>query len=144
MKRFFLYLLLFPIITSLLAILWHVVVDGNVSFSILIGLPGYFLWLVYFNYLPPALAVAAADRLPLAKRWHRFATIALVGWVSTFLTSAAIYGAHWAAFVPALVGAVAAAICCLLVDQLNRERISEFSLKIGNAIKLLRRWPETN
>jgi hypothetical protein len=80
----------------------------------------------------------------LAKRWHRFAAIALVGWVSTFLTAAAIYGARWAAFAPALVGAVAAAICCLLVDQLNRERISEFILKIRNAIKRLRRWPEAN
>ena len=144
MKRFFLYLLLFPIITSLVALLWHVVVDEKISFSIVIGLPSYFLWLVYFNYLPPALAIVAADRLPLGMRWHRFATIALMGWVSTFLTSAAIYGAHSGAIVPALVGAVAVTICRLLIDQLNRECISELSLKTRDVIKLLRRWPETN
>jgi hypothetical protein len=144
MKRFFLYLLLFPVIASLVATLWHFVLYGNVSFSIVIGLPRYFLWSVYFNYLPPALAIAAADRLLLPERWYRSATIALVGYASTFLTLTAIYGAHWGALVPALVGAVAATICCLLVDQLNTERLSELSLKIRNAIKILRRWPEAN
>ncbi len=148
MKRFILYLVFVPVIASLLAALFQVALYGGNSFTILMRLPGYFLWLAYFNWLAPALAIATADWLLSPDKRQRLGAIAAVGYVSTFLTDTVIYGLfsrgwQWGKLLPGLVGATAALICCLLLDQLSRERLAKISSTIGNTIKALRRWPET-
>jgi len=82
MKRFVLYLVLVPI----------TVMSGGNPFNLLLRLPGYFLWSAYTSWLVTALAMATADRLLQSDRWLRLGTIAAVGYVSTFLTEAALYG----------------------------------------------------
>ena len=147
MKRFVLYLVLVPIIAPLVMGVLQAVIYGANPFSLVPQLPGYFLWSAYFNWLVPALAIATADRLLRSNKWQRLGTIAAVGYVSTFLTEAALYGLfpggwRWGVL-PGLIGAIAALVCCLLLDQLNRERLSKLGSTIHNTIKVLRRWPES-
>jgi hypothetical protein len=147
MKCFVLYLVLVPIIAPLVTGVFDAVMYGYNPFNLLLRLPGYFLWLAYFNWLVPALAIATADRLLRSDKWQRLGTIAAVGYVSTFLTDAALYGLfprgwQWGKLLPGLIGAIAALVCCLLLDQLNKERLSKFGSAIHNTIKALRRWPE--
>jgi len=149
MKRFVLYLVLVPIIAPLVTGFLQAVMSGGNSFSLALRLPGYFLWLAYFNWLLPAFAIATADRLLQSDKWRRLGMIAAVGCVSTFLTDAALYGLfprgwHWGNLWPGLIGAIAALVCCLLLDQLNKERLIRFGSTIHNMIKALRRWPESN
>lgn len=92
MKQFVLYLALVPIIAPLMTGIFQAVMSGGNPFSLALRLPGYFLWLVYFKWLVPALAIATADRLLRSDNWQRLGTIAAVGWISTFLTDAALYG----------------------------------------------------
>jgi hypothetical protein len=92
MKRFVLCLVLVPIIAPLVTGVFDAVMYGYNPFNLLLRLPGYFLWLAYFNWLVPALAIATADRLLRSDKWQRLGTIAVVGYVSTFLTDAALYG----------------------------------------------------
>jgi hypothetical protein len=147
MKRFVLYLVLVPIIGPLVTGVLQIVTSGGSPFSLLLRSPGYFLWLAYFNWLVPALAIATTDWLLRSGKWQRLPTIAAVGYISTFLTDAAFYGLfprgwQWGKLLPGLIGAVAALTCCLLLDQLNKERLRKFGSTIHNTIKALRRWPE--
>jgi hypothetical protein len=43
---------------------------------------------------------------------------------------------------PGLIAAIAALVCCLLLDQLNKERFSKSGSTIHGTIKALRRWPD--
>jgi hypothetical protein len=113
------------------------------------GLPGYFLWSAYFNWLVPTLAIATADQLLRSGKWQRLGTIAAVGYVSTFLTDAALYGLfpqgwQWGNLLPGLIGAITALVSCLLLDQLNKERLRRFISTFHNTMKALRRWPESS
>ena len=148
MKRFILYLVLVPIIAPLMTGVLQAAMYGYGAnqFNLLLRLPGYFLWSAYFNWLVPALAIATADRLLRSDKWQRLGTIAAVGFVSTFLTDAALYGLlprgwRWAVLLPGLIGAVAALVCCLLLDQLTKERLTKFGSTMYNTVKSLRRWP---
>ena len=150
MKRFVLYLVLVPIIAPLVTAVLQAVMYGITlvqSISFVVQLPGYFLWSAYTNWLFPALAIATADRLFRPGKWQRLGTIAAVGYVSTLLTIAALYGLfprgwRWGVLLSGVIGAMAAVVCCLLLDQLNKERLRKFGSTIHNTIKALRRWPE--
>jgi len=151
MKRFVLYLVLVPIIASLVTSVVQVVMYGYGinQFDLVLRLPGYFLWSAYFNWLVPALAIATADQLLRSGKWQRLGTIAAVGYVSTFLTDAALYGLfpqgwQWGNLLPGLIGAITALVSCLLLDQLNKERLRRFISTFHNTMKALRRWPESS
>ena len=124
MKRFILYLVLVPMIgPSVMGALQAVMYGGN-PFSLVLQLPGLFLWTAYFNWLVPALAIATADRLFRSDKWRHLGTIAAVGCFSTLLTEVALYGLfprswRWGMLLPGLAGAIAALVCCLLLDQFN-------------------------
>lgn len=147
MKRFVLYLVLVPIIAPLVTgVMQAIMYGGGNSFSLALRLPGYFLWFAYFNWLVPAFAIATTDRLLGSDKWQRLGTIAAAGYVSTFLTDATLYGLfprgwQWGKLLPGLIGAIAALACCLLLDQLNKVRLSKFGSAIHSTIKPLRRWP---
>jgi hypothetical protein len=147
MMRFVLCLVLFPIIAPLVTGVLEAVRYGYDPFIEVLQLPGYFLWSAYFNWLMPAFAVAIADRLLRSDKWRRLGTLAAVGCVSTLLTEAALYGLfprgwRWGALLSGLIGAIAALVCCLLLDQLNKERLSKFASTTRSTIKALRRWPD--
>jgi glucose-6-phosphate-specific signal transduction histidine kinase len=146
MKRFVLYLVLVPIIAPLIAGVWLAVRYEVNQFHKLREWPGVVLWRAYFNWLLPALAIATADRFLPSGKWKRLGTIAAVGCVSTLLTEVALYGLPsrgwgWGPLLPGLTGAIAALLCCLLLDQLNKERLSKLGSAISSTIKTLRRWP---
>jgi hypothetical protein len=146
MKRFVLCLVLVPIIAPLVMGVFRAAVYGDNQFIFMLQLPGFFLRTAYLNWLVPALAIATADRLLQSDKWQRLGTIATVGCVSTFLTEAALYdllprGWRWTELLPGLTGAIAAVVCSLLLDQLNKERLIKFGSTILNMIKVLRRWP---
>ena len=148
MRRFVLYLVLIPIIAPLVTGVFQAIMSGGNPFGLALRLPGYFLSLAYFNWLVPALAIATADWLLRCHEWQRLG-IAATGYVSTFLTDAAIYGLfargwQWGKLLPGFIGAIAALVCCLLLDQLNKERLIRLGSTIHNTIKALRRWPESS
>jgi hypothetical protein len=147
MKRFVLYLVLVPIVGPLVMGALQTLIYGGNPFSMVLQLPGFFLRTAYFNWLVPALAIATADRLFRSDKLQRLGTIAAVGCASTLVTEVALYGPfprgwQWGMLLPGFVGAIAALVCCLLLDQLNKERLSKFGSTIHNIIKTLRRWPD--
>ena len=149
MRRVVLYLFLVPIIAPLVIGISQATMSGGNPFSLALRLPGYFLWLQYYHWFLPALAIATVDRFFQSDRWQRLGMIAAVGCVSAFLTDAALYGLfpkgwQWEKLWPGLIGAIVALICCLLLDHLNKERLIIFGSTIHNAMRALRRWPESS
>jgi hypothetical protein len=149
MKRFVLFLVLMPIIAALVtcvaqAVMW---VDPTV-FRVLVRQPGYALWSAYVTWLLPALVVATADRLLRSYRWLRRLTIAAAAYVSTLPTEVVIYDLpssswRWGMLLwGPLLGAIASAICSLLLDHVTRERIRQLGSRVRKTIQTLRRWPE--
>jgi hypothetical protein len=137
-KRFVLYLALIPIIAALVTGVLQVVIYGGDPFTLVLQSPGDFLWLAYFKWLVPALTSATADWIFRSGKWPRLGTIAGVGFVSTLLT---FYGMFpwiwgWQVLLPGLTGAITALVCCWLLDQLNKERLSNFGPTIHNTAKL--------
>jgi hypothetical protein len=142
MKRIFLYLVLVPIIAPLATGVSQAIISGGNPFSIALQRPSYFLGSAYFNWLLPALTIAIADRLVQPDKRLRLGIIAAVGCVSTFVADVALYGFAPRSWQPGLIGAIAALVCCLLLDQLNRERLTVFGAAILSTINVLRRYPQ--
>jgi hypothetical protein len=136
--RFVLYLALIPIIAALVMGVLQAVTYGGDLFYVLLQSPGYSLWNAYFNWLVPALASATADWTLRSGKWLRRGTIAGVGFVSEFLTLYGLFprGWVWQMLLPGFTGAIAALVCCWLLDQLNKERLSNFDPTIHDTAKL--------
>jgi hypothetical protein len=146
MKRFALYLLLVPLIASVVAGAFQFALYGGDPFGPAMRVPGLFLWLAYVNWLVTALAVAIADGF-VDKR-QRLWVIAAAGCVSPFLTEAALYGLlsrswQWSVSLVGFIGAIAALASCLLIDQLSIDRLGRFCSAILGTIKVLRRYPNS-
>jgi hypothetical protein len=150
MKRFVLYLVLVPIIAPLANVVLLAALYRVNALNDLLLFPSIFFRVAYSAWLVPALAIATADRLLRSEKWQRLGMLAAVGCISTFLmyfTNEALYGFPngWqrGMLLPGLAGAIAALVCCLLLDRLNKERLRKFALTIRDTIKALRRWPES-
>jgi hypothetical protein len=136
--RFVLYLALIPIIAALvMGVLQAVMYEGDL-FNVLLQSPGYSLWDAYYRWLVPALASATADWTLRSGKWLRLGAIAGVGFVSEFLTLYGLFprGWVWQMLLPGLTGAIAALVCCWLLDQLSKVRLSNFDPTIHDTAKL--------
>ena len=144
MKRFVLYLLFVPIIAPVVEGVWMAVGYGFNQFHGVLEHPGFFLWSAYFNWIVPALAIATADRLFKSDKWRRLGAVGAVGYVATLLIVTALSGRFWRWGIVggSLIGAIAALVCCLLIDQLNKEHLSKYGPAVRSTIKTLRRWPD--
>lgn len=147
MKRFVLYVVLVPIIGALALGALRALMYASEPLSLPLQLPGMILRIAYFNWLVPALAIATADQLFRSHKPQRLGIIAAVGCVSTLVTEVALYslfsrGCQWGMLLPGLAGTIAAIVCCLLLDQLNKERLCKFGSTIDSTIKALMRWPD--
>jgi hypothetical protein len=120
MMRLVLYLVLVPIISPLIRIVLDSLIywDGH-PFSFILGAlnlfllrPGIFLLNAYFGWLPPALAIATADRFVRSDTLQPLGTIAAVACFSTLLTLIALYvpfpsGWQWGMLVSGIACAIA-------------------------------------
>jgi len=148
MRRFILYLVLVPLIAPLVTGAFQFALYGGNPFGLAMRAPGFFFWLAYVNWLVSALAIEIVDRLVRSDQWQRLWAIAAAGCVSPFLTEVALYGLlfrSWqgSVLIVGVVGAIAALITCLLIDQLTKERLGRVGSTIASTIKFLRRYPHS-
>jgi hypothetical protein len=146
MKRFALYLLLLPLIAPPITAAYYAVRYGGNPFIDVLIWRAYFLLFSYINWLLPAFAIATADRLIRADGKYRLMTIAAVGCVSTWSAVIVLYGLPsrgwgWGHVWPGIIGAIAALLCCLLIDQLTKDNIRKVRSRACSALRFLRRWP---
>jgi uncharacterized membrane protein YhaH (DUF805 family) len=148
LKRFVLFVVLVPIIAPSATGILQASISGGNPFSLAMRVPGLFLWLAYLNWLLPALAIAIVDRLVASDERQRLWALAAAGYVSPFITEVARYGLlsrswQWSVLMVGVVGAIAALVTCLLIDQLTKERLGRVGSTFASTIKFLRRYPHS-
>lgn len=151
MKRFFLYVLLVPIVGTLVTMAYQLVVEtayelirfGAVSLGALgqLRFISLVVWSAYIHWLIPALAIAVADRFIPSRGWPRIGMISAVGYVASLATIGLFWRWRWQYILVALIGATTAAICCWLLDELQSDRLRGIPRAILKSVRTLTKWP---
>jgi hypothetical protein len=142
MKRFILYILLVPIVGPLVTIAYQAVLDRGYPISLVFNSFSLFIWSAYYHWLIPALAIATADRFLPPQRWQRLGLTAAVGYVATLATIGFFWGLGRQSFLLAFIGAVAAVICCALLDEIQKSRLNDIVAAIRKWARTRRTWPD--